>query len=638
MNNLIEAAPEERGIRVAASISAVLPSAQEPKPVYAGWQSITSQSEITALALDRSGRIWAGTGGGVLLWDKHTGGSYLRFGPVHGLGGSAVSCLTLDRNELPWVGHPEGGLSRFDGQRWWPYTHLQQEPVRAIAAAAQFGLWVATEAAIYLLPLSQPGQNDPEPIKIAGAEATEAVDAQALLDDGDGVYLGNSWGLFRLSAQAGVAPQVILSVGCNALVRDTQRHIWAGTLEGITCIDKPKRNYAPPIIQVGWRVLGLAVGRNRIWALTLGWPTNRLAQVTMQMGDWQWLDPLPDAVEPIRTIAALPSDARLWLGTDRQIMYVEPQPSVPLFWSGPVLAEHQHDKLSNLAQAVIGCQDSPNVLIGTQAGLLELTPGEERLNILLQDDTHLQDNIHCLAQAIGPATPTRASTIWVARWPSDIVPILPLQLPVQIGPDLGLVLAIAPDTAGHLHVLTTHGLRSIANLAEPLVRHAPPYTVHALVQTSLNGSSWWAATSQGLYRWRAGDSEWTLEGSLDGPGQSLVSSLLVHAASGVLWVATDTGLWVWNGIRWTPRTLPLESHSIELPLRALAAAADNWFWLADAQGVIHYNSLTGETRERFTPFNSGLGSRRVVALLQHAGYLWVITQAGISYLALQKEE
>jgi ligand-binding sensor domain-containing protein len=155
-----------------------------------------------------------------------------------------------------------------------------------------------------------------------------------------------------------------------------------------------------------------------------------------------------------------------------------------------------------------------------------------------------------------------------------------------------------------------------------------------MAQTTAGGDTWWAATGRGLFRWRTGEGHWTLEGDLDGPGESFITALVIHPTSGALWVAADMGLWFWNGVQWISHAPPPESRSVELPLRALTAGDGDWLWMADAQGVVCYNSRTGETGERFTPFNSGLGSRRVVALLQHAGCLWIVTHAGISRVEL----
>jgi ligand-binding sensor domain-containing protein len=70
-------------------------------------------------------------------------------------------------------------------------------------------------------------------------------------------------------------------------------------------------------------------------------------------------------------------------------------------------------------------------------------------------------------------------------------------------------------------------------------------------------------------------------------------------------------------------------------VRALAPAGQTGaLWLAGPDGVVRFDPGTGAAAAPLTVANSGLAGKRVAALAEGAGALWVVTHSGISRLTL----
>src|SRR5262245_2533148 len=90
----------------------------EPSAVYPGWTSFVSHAAVRALTVaPRSETLWVATWGGVIAWNRRDDHLYRRFSSEHGLAGPAAT-ICVDATDRPWVGHDEGGVSVFDGERW----------------------------------------------------------------------------------------------------------------------------------------------------------------------------------------------------------------------------------------------------------------------------------------------------------------------------------------------------------------------------------------------------------------------------------------------------------------------------------------------------------------------------------------
>jgi ligand-binding sensor domain-containing protein len=588
----------------------------EPEPAHAGWLSFVAQRSVRAIAIaPRSRNIWLATWGGVLSWNRREELLYRRYSSEHGLAGNAVACLCLDQAEQPWAGHVEGGLSYFDGQRWQVYAHLQQESIRALTSGGtQGGVWAAGFDAVWHVPAPDQLPN----LVAQGSDGTQdPAEALALLAEGDGLLLGNAWGLFYLQSghePVRVKPQEVPA--CTALARDADGGVWLGTPAGLyqlkgQVLDGP---FTPGERAPVERILGLAAGHRRVWVWTLA----GLAQWVD--GQWQSVPwPETDGEPPaVRAIAASGDDNYLWVGTDDLIAGVLGD-RAEAYWDLSLLPRHPEDQLNNLGRCAVGDADGDRVWIGMADGLVAFGPGIEWS---LDARAHGSD---VRALAISAAN---GGTLWMLTWPYGIDCILPAshQGP-SVRPPSGLPLALAVGQDGWPVVATGRALwRMAADDLQQLSAAMPP-TARCLAQAA--DGIWWLGTAQGAYQLLGGG--WNLAGEQPGPVQAAVHALAV--VQGRLWAATEAGLYVRQANGWILHGAGPQNQPFVV--RALAAAVvAGELWLAREDGVVRYDPTTRAVRAQYTPADSGLASRRVTALVESAGALWIVTQAGISRLAL----
>jgi ligand-binding sensor domain-containing protein len=583
-------------------------SPSTPEPVHAGWTSFVSQRSVRAIAVARrSARVWLATWGGVFSWQNDGDDVYHRYASEHGLASNASACLALDVEERPWVGHVEGGLSHFDfdGRRWWSVETLRDEPIRAICTAAGSGVWAAGGAAVYRI--AAPGR---EPI-LAARDHDGSVDALALLGDDDGVLLGNAWGLYRLvigDQPRRLEPGTLSS--CTALARDGRGRLWAATADAVYRLtagglDGP---FTPPEPATAGRILGLAAGRDTAWV----WTAVGLARIRED----RW-EPVPWPIDesgtrrslPIRALAAH-DDNLAWLGTDDLLGLLRCQ-GTESDWDLDVLLAHRDDALGNLGRCTIERRALRDVLVGTAQGLVRFGPGAEPSLDRNAGDVLCLCGDYLLARPRGVGRIDRSGRVaFVAKQPP------------------GLPLTMALDLEGALHILTTQGLSRLRiddyqEIGTPGVDDQARCLVQTLDRT------WWLGTTRGLFR--LAERGWELAGEQPGPTLAEVHGLAVAGEN--LWAATEEGLWMRQDGGWI-RHAPYPSNPAA-PVRAIAAAGDpGVLWLAGLEGVIRYDPAAGASDAAYTPANSGLAGRRVTALLESAGTLWVVTQSGISRLAL----
>ena len=595
---LITRDTDDAGVIAAASLDM---GVLEPQPRWEGWETYVSQKSVRAIAMaPRSQLMWLATWGGVLSSNRRDP-LYRRYSSEHGLAGNTVCCLCVDDAERPWAGHPEGGLSYFASPYWQVYDHLQEEAIRAVCPAREGkGIWAAGERLLYHIP-----GPDQEP-KLAALAHDGTTRLEAMLDEGGSLLLGNAWGLFRLRPRA--APEAIAPSeipGCTALARDGSGAVWVASGEAVYRLegDAVRETYRGGPEERG-RVLALAAGRRWVWA----WTTAGLAQI--KAGRWspvRWHD-VERAPPRIQAIAVGSSDDYLWLGTDdllQGVLAMGPDAS----WDLRQLPHHEEDVLSNLGRCAARSHPGGTVWVGTAGGLLTFGPGEGWSWVPDGD-----------VRAVIPGLPGAAP--WRLTWPGGI------RAGPAPGPQTppGLPLALAQGQDGRPYVLTGRGLWQLGDGAPRERSTAPPEPVRCLAQTP--DGQWWLGTVRGVYSLAEG--RWSLAGEQPGPVQSGVRALSV--VDGTLWAATETGLWARQGAGW-------QEHPLGGPAgpgaRAIAASAEaGRLWVARQDGVVCYDPASGTASEPYTPANSGLASRRVAALVEDSGFLYVVTEAGTSRLKL----
>jgi signal transduction histidine kinase/ligand-binding sensor domain-containing protein len=109
--------------------------------------------DVRALAEDRQGAIWIGTGNGVLY--KFANGNFTSYKPDDGLEEQAVWSLLPDDDGSLWVGTFRGGLLRFKDGKFTRYTTRNGLPSDVICQILDDGLgklWIGSHKGIFSLP------------------------------------------------------------------------------------------------------------------------------------------------------------------------------------------------------------------------------------------------------------------------------------------------------------------------------------------------------------------------------------------------------------------------------------------------------------------------------------------------------
>jgi diguanylate cyclase (GGDEF)-like protein len=176
---------------------------------------------ITALAEDREG-LWIGTVTGVV---RKTGQRFRHFGTAEGLASERVSALLVDRTGVLWAG-TEQGLQRLAGGRFSaPNPEVPARKVTALVEASDGVLWAAAGSELCRV---DPAGGSGLPLRLPGdARALEAA-------PGGGVWVGGGYGLSRVRVgRDGAEVQGIdglAELGVGALHADPSGALWVGTL------------------------------------------------------------------------------------------------------------------------------------------------------------------------------------------------------------------------------------------------------------------------------------------------------------------------------------------------------------------------------------------------------------------------
>lgn len=602
MGTLIESWSESHasdGI-VALTESQVL----EPTPAYPDWMNLVAQRSVRAIAIaPKSRHVWMTTWGGVLSWRQREESIYYRYSSEHGMASNSVACLCIDELERPWIGHDEGGLSYFDGEHWRVSKYFQNEPVRALARAGADTLWVAIANAIYQIDIND--EQKPLPVAIAQDGSASVV---TLLPDGHELLVGNQIGLFRLSrggAAVRIEPETIN--GCVGLARDGRGQVWIATAHEIFQLANGQGVSSPVYSGEGGRVKAISAGHERLWILS--------AEGISQTKDKIWR-PLPlsgEATAPaLHAIAASSNDNHLWVGTDRVLSSVYYGPDGQASWDYDTLPQHPEDQLSNLGRCAAATQSDGRVWIGTGGGLV-ICEDADKWSV---DATRGDVRALCVAD-YDPAD-VRCETVWMLSWPDGII-CQGQRVPVPAG----VPISLARGRHGAAYALTSKGIWRLGNQIKQ-VAEAPPLAPHCCAQTA--DGHWWVGTLQGVYEYTKG--KWRRASAAPGPRLAEVNALaIVHKQ---LWAATENGLFVRAGDGWIEHN----DHDLSF-VRVLAAAGDREkLWLALADGIVRYDPVNRTIDKPYTTFEHGLASRRVTAMVESGGNLWIATEAGISRLKL----
>ncbi len=159
---------------------------------------------ITALALDANGAPWIATGDGVFIFD---GKQWVRLTQATGLTSSRVNALAIGRDGRVWFG-TDNGVTVYDGKTYRAYRQADGLPdnlVRALALDAQNRVWVGTPRGVAALDAGKW-----KTYTRADGLAADTITALALDRQGN-PWIGTTHGLNVLSATA-LQPATLLPV------------------------------------------------------------------------------------------------------------------------------------------------------------------------------------------------------------------------------------------------------------------------------------------------------------------------------------------------------------------------------------------------------------------------------------------
>jgi ligand-binding sensor domain-containing protein len=108
------------------------------------WLSYTNTNDVTHIALDRRGIVWAAGPGGVVRWDP-VRRDYQAFTTSDGLPGNYITALAISPDERVWVGTQAGQVAQYDGLAWTAYDPGVGSTVSCLAVASNGMVWVGTD-------------------------------------------------------------------------------------------------------------------------------------------------------------------------------------------------------------------------------------------------------------------------------------------------------------------------------------------------------------------------------------------------------------------------------------------------------------------------------------------------------------
>ncbi|HMP84065.1 MAG TPA: two-component regulator propeller domain-containing protein, partial [Verrucomicrobiota bacterium] len=300
---------------------------------------------VWSVFMDNRQRLWAGTWGGLYLFDDETG----FFRPAFTVEALQQSVLAIhqDRGGRLWFG-TQHGLVCWDEREWKTYTTrdgLSSDAARAIADDGSGGIWVGTVGG----GLNRLGADKIETFR-KSQTGLPSDDISSLLLDGDGVLWVGTFGSGLARFHNGkwtryTTRDGLCSNGIGYLVEDGEGFLWIGSNSGLMRISKKSLNE--------FATGGAGKLPVRIYGEDDGLPTRECTQGS-QPG------------------ACRTADGRLWFPTIKGLVSVDaerlsPNPNPP-----PVVIE---------SVLVSGSEQMTNALRVMPAGKIVIPPRREQLEI-----------------------------------------------------------------------------------------------------------------------------------------------------------------------------------------------------------------------------------------------------------------
>ncbi len=602
-----------------------------------------------------------------------------RAGGDQGLAQNTVTAMVQDADGFVWVG-TQGGLHRFDGQRYTLYQHDPDDPgslpdsfITALARDDAGALWVGSYSQYVARLDPRTGKLHRYRAGMAGDQAGShdgSDHVHALLAHAGIVWVGTSHGLERLDPGSGQRRRALslspstLADQPQALLRDPRGSLWYATAAGLYRLDDASPTPVRVGLETGLRSL-LRDRSGRLWAggldgLFLLQDRNTLLRVWPKTGHGEAGRRSAGASDATRIDALVDApDGRLWFtaGTDGIRRY-DPR-------NGDSIALHENPGIPGSLP-----EDRINTLLVDTAGLLWV--GGQYHGVAVADSRgtrfqYLTDQMRhgqqrpALDSSIRAVFQDRQQRLWMGtddgrllRYDGtsgfqDASDLLPVTADSRTGQR---VMAFADPGDGRPWVATTIGLFRL-DPALPALQPIPIPGIPAPNLRSLaigaDGRLWLGSNDAGVIGFQpANGAVQRLPARGAGPpaaapneGAEKLARLQVHALlvarDGRVWIGTSHGLDLFdprrNSLRHF-RTRSEDSDSLGGDLvRALWQDHDGSIWVgshggldhvvADPQGNFHFtHPLRKLLQHAFTPVVFSLAG-------DDDGSLWLGSNRGL---------
>jgi diguanylate cyclase (GGDEF)-like protein/PAS domain S-box-containing protein len=586
---------------------------------------------------------------------------FARLGSERGLGQNTVNALAQDAQGFVWVA-TQGGLHRYDGQRYVQYRHDPRDPaslpdsyVTALAPEGDHSLWVGSYSQ-YVARLNL-ATGEIRHYDVPGGEQTQR-EVEALLPHAGKVWVGTLAGLERLDPETGTRdrvitldPRTLRDAPRQSLVAGRDGEVWYGTRTGLYRISA---RGGVERMRPNMPIRALAFDhRGQLWIGTMEGLYRLASDERSVLRVW------PAAGEPateVRAIVEAP-DHQLWISLSGQgVLRFDPA-------NGHTLQlREQPGVTSGLPE------DGINALMIDQGGMLWLggdfrgvtvtDPLGTRFGYILNLDSGGKHN-PATDDSVRAIAEDTSGALWLGTDDSRFLRYDPTtdrfddftpRLPLSPGSERIRVMALVRAPGGNIWVGTMRGLRRLdprRGSIEPVALGRYTDTPIRSLMLTRGGALWIGTANIGALRYSP-DGEVLHYGHRDGDPHQL-SHPAVHAVledrRGRIWLGTGDGLDVVD-----PATGQLRHfrHDIKAPgslpgnlVRALWQAADGSIWVGTHAGLSRVVENADGGIAFLHPLAEALHDRPVPVVYSMieapAGTLWLGTDNGLLRFDVKNE-